>query len=115
MQNNAPKSARLPHEVLTSHHFINRISRFLNKAESAAHHFHPYFKEGGAVRGLACSSFPILLDAKRGPLRSWNFLRLEISGRYPSGQRGQTVNLLPWLPRFESLPAHHSRQCGRQW
>jgi hypothetical protein len=26
---------------LTSHHFINRISRFLNKAESAAHHFLP--------------------------------------------------------------------------
>ena len=33
------KVPRLPHEVLTSHHFINRISRFLNKAESAAHHF----------------------------------------------------------------------------
>jgi len=35
------KIARLPREPLTSNHFINRISRFLKKAGSAAHHFHP--------------------------------------------------------------------------
>jgi hypothetical protein len=28
------------------------------------------------------------------------------TGRYPSGQRGQTVNLLRELRRFKSFPAH---------
>jgi hypothetical protein len=45
---------------LTSNYFINRISRFLNKALFAADPFILIFKEGGAVRGLAYSSFPIV-------------------------------------------------------
>src|SRR4030095_8944194 len=43
-----------------------------------------------------------------GPFRCWNFFALEISGRYPSGQRGQTVNLLPSASKVRILasPPH---------
>src|SRR6185312_9668909 len=44
--------------------------------------------------------FSHLRDAKRGPLRNF---ALEISGRYPSGQRGQTVNLLPSASKVRIL------------
>ena len=44
------------------------------------------------MRGLACSSFVAL-----------EFFTLEISGRYPSGQRGQTVNLLPSASKVRIL------------
>ena len=60
--NNDQKVARRPPEDLTSNHFINRISRFLNKADPLLITFILNdIKEGGAVRGPACSSFPILL------------------------------------------------------
>jgi hypothetical protein len=44
--------------------------------------------------------FSHLRDAKRGRLRNFT---LEISGRYPSGQRGQTVNLLPSASKVRIL------------
>ena len=103
MQNNAPKSAPLPREVLTSHHFINRISRFLNKAASAAHHFLLNLEDG------RCCAWTSLLffshqytDAKRGQLFDRNYCARDL-GRYPSGQRGQTVNLLPSASKVRIL------------
>ena len=47
------------------------------------------------MRGLAYSSFPIVRTRNEDKEFSIGIFSLEILGRYPSGQRGQTVNLLP--------------------
>ena len=55
------------------------------------------------MRGPACSSFPIiLLMRNEGPFVAELFCA-GVSGRYPSGQRGQTVNLLPSASKVRIL------------
>jgi hypothetical protein len=64
------------------------------------------------VRGPACFSFFIIRMNKEGNREdSQGFLLCSVqgvSGRYPSGQRGQTVNLLPSASKVRILacPPH---------
>ena len=60
------------------------------------------------MRGLAYSSFPIVRMRNEDNDFTVEIFTLEILGRYPSGQRGQTVNLLPSASKVESLPAHQA-------
>ena len=63
------------------------------------------------MRGLACSSFPIFVMRNEGPFVAEIFA-LEISGRYPSGQRGQTVNLLPSASKVRILACPPQQAMG---
>ena len=54
------------------------------------------------MRGPAYSSFPIISDAKRGQFYDQKHCAGDL-GRYPSGQRGQTVNLLPSASKVRIL------------
>ena len=83
---------------------------------------------GGAERVVVCVSFLMALQQGRDRITSefhnWKlFPRLDVqrselsapTGRYPSGQRGQTVNLLPSASKVRILacPPHQACWVGR--
>jgi hypothetical protein len=82
---------------LTSLNFINRIERFLNKAVSAAHYFSPFLKERGSCAWMSLLFFYKEPKEDRDDFSVTSIIMRISLGRYPSGQRGQTVNLLAYV------------------
>ena len=65
------------------------------------------------MRGRACSSFFDHLDERSLWESEIYFLSSVqgVSGRYPSGQRGQTVNLLPSASKVRILACPPHQAC----
>ena len=69
------------------------------------------------MRGPACFSFFIMLMEEEGSDKDTRFIiscRMQgVSGRYPSGQRGQTVNLLPSASKVRILACPPLNDAGK--